>query len=97
MSDITPDAPKATPTKATPKKRVNKPMTLSALVNTIATKNKSDATKTGKQVRSHIRSNFDTLAKEWPALKKSKKNKDGNRYPEVPSAVARKLIDKFTK
>ena len=49
-----------------------------------------DVTRAAKLNRSYVRSNFDVLVKQWPALRASqKKNRDNNRYPEmIPAHVA---------
>jgi hypothetical protein len=53
-----------------------------------------DVTRAAKLNRSYVRSNFDTLVKQWPALRASqKKNRDNNRYPEmIPAHVADQIV-----
>lgn len=85
-------------TDATPKaKRSSKPVALSAVVQTVATKRKADSTKMGKQVRSYIRGHDADLRKafKWPPT--DKQRADGNRYPPMPRKCADALIAHFTK
>jgi hypothetical protein len=75
--------------------RQRKPMTLSALVNKIATKKDLDATVAGKRTRAYIRRNREALVKAgWKSLDKHEK---GNRYEEVPSKVADAIFSALTK
>jgi len=99
MSDQTPqvDSKPATP-KAEKPKRDAKPKTVAEIANAIAKAKKTDPKVEAKKLRGHIRANFDSLAKQWPALRKvGKVNRDGNRYPPVPASLAKELITKRTK
>ena len=53
-----------------------------------------DTTRAAKLNRSFIRSNFDVIAKHWPALRASQKqNRDSNRYPDMmPAKVADAIV-----
>lgn len=77
--------------------RSNKPVALSAVVQTVANKRNADATKMGKQVRSYIRGHDADLRKafKWPPT--DKQRADGNRYPPMPRKCADALIAHFTK
>jgi outer membrane biosynthesis protein TonB len=99
MSEIentpTPNEPEA---KKEPKAPKAKPMSVAQLSDKIAKVKKTDPKVEAKKLRGHIRANFDTLAPKWPALKKQGKvNRDGNRYPEIPAALAKELLAKRTK
>lgn len=72
-------------------------VTLSSVVNTIATSNKQDSAAVAKRVRSYIRGHFDDLSGDWKSLADAKDNRDGNRYPPMPKGVADALIGRFTK
>lgn len=84
--------------KATVSKKDAKPKTVAEIAAQIAKAKKSDPKVEAKKLRGHIRANFDTLTKQWPALKAvGKENRDGNRYPPVPAKLARELVAKRSK
>lgn len=70
-----------------------KARTMSAVINDHAKATGMNSTDAGKAIRSRIRSarrtNEPALLKAWPALEGHEK---GNRYPDVPAALAIKLI-----
>jgi hypothetical protein len=80
--------------KRTPK---DAPVTLSSVVQTIASKRDMDATKCGKLVRSYIRGHDADLRKafKWPP--NDKQRADGNRYPPMPRKAADALQAHFVK
>ena len=91
MSDnITQDTQVTTP-KA---KASRKPVAFSSIHVRFATLKGVDVTRAAKLNRSYIRSNFDTLVKEWPELRASQKaNRDNNRYPAtIPAHVADAIV-----
>jgi hypothetical protein len=59
-----------------------------------ATSKGIDVTRAAKLNRSYIRSNFDTVVKMWPELRKSQKqNRDSNRYPDtIPAKLADMIV-----
>lgn len=63
-------------------------VTLSAVVQSVATSRKINATDAGKRTRAYIRSHRADLEKVWPGLRDHSK---GNRYPDMP-AKARDTI-----
>lgn len=62
------------------------------IVGFAAKRNLSDTTKAGKILRSAIRSNYDHLRVtfNWPP--EEKENRDGNRYPPMPEALAQVIV-----
>lgn len=74
----------------------DKPVTVRELAIRIADAKDTDASVEAKKLRSRIRSNFDKLVPEWPGLSDSKENRDGNRYPPMPAALAEKLLSAAT-
>jgi hypothetical protein len=85
-----------TPTEATPKTKAPsaKLVPLSSCHVRFAKIKGIDVTRAGKLNRSYMRSNFESLTKIWPDLRKSQKiNRDGNRWPEqVPAKVANMIV-----
>lgn len=76
----------------------NTPITVKELGIKIAKAKGIDNDKASKLLRSRIRSNFTTVLPHWPALKaQGKENKDGNRYPAMPPALADALFTALTK
>jgi hypothetical protein len=71
-------------------------ITLSAVVQRIASKTEQEPAVVAKKLRSRNRNNFDDLAKQWPGLTEAKNNRDGNRYPPMPKALAQQLIKAAT-
>lgn len=79
----------------TPKTTKAKDVAFSSIHVRYATAKGIDVTRAAKLNRSYVRSNFDALAKQWPALKASQKqNRDSNRYPDV---IPAKLADMIVK
>lgn len=74
----------------------DKVVTLSAVVAKASELSGKEAEKCGKEIRGRIRRNFDDLAKSWPQLE-AKDNRDGNRYPAMPVAVAQTLLEPYRK
>ena len=89
-SEITTTTDDTAPAKRKPRKDV----TFSSCHVRFATAKGIDVTRAAKLNRSYVRSNFDTLVKVWPALRKSQKvNRDSNRYPDtIPAAVADMIV-----
>lgn len=58
-----------------------------------------DVTRAAKLNRSYIRSNYDVIVKQWPALRASQKqNRDSNRYPDtIPSGLAKQIVTRTVK
>lgn len=84
------------PARKSPAK-VTEPVTLSSVINSIATAKGTNAVKEGKALRSYIRGHFDDLTPRWKGLSDTKVNKDGNRYPPIPADLAAELIALRTK
>jgi hypothetical protein len=94
----TPVEPTVEPKAEKKPKRDAKPKTVAEVAIAIAKAKKTDPKVEAKKLRGYIRANFDTLAKQWPALRKvGKVNRDGNRYPPVPASLAKELITKRSK
>lgn len=89
ITDTTTQAPKAKQKRA-PRKDV--PLS-SCHVKYGAAKG-IDVTRAAKQNRSYMRTNFDTLVKQWPALKTSgKQNADNMPWPStIPAELAEKIV-----
>lgn len=85
--------------KATPKRTRASEVKTSSLHVKFASKKGIDVTRAAKLNRSYIRSNFDVIAKQWPALAKSQKqNRDSNRYPDtIPAALADAIVNRTVK
>jgi len=62
------------------------------IVGFAAKRNLSDTTKAGKILRSSIRSNFAHLQSEFGWPPEEKENRDGNRYPPMPKALAEVIV-----
>lgn len=57
-----------------------------------------EADEAAKMLRRRIRANFDLIQANWPAMKaQGKENRDGNRYPPMPPALADALFVATTK
>lgn len=70
------------------------PMKLSEVnVKFAAKRNLSDTTKSGKILRSAIRSNYDHLQKTFGWPPEEKENRDGNRYPPLPDNLAKVIVE----
>lgn len=91
MSEVTTTDATTTPK---PKTAKAKDVAFSSIHVRYATAKGIDVTRAAKLNRSYVRSNFDALAKQWPALKASQKqNRDNNRYPDViPAKVADMIV-----
>lgn len=96
MSEVTEVPTNDTTTDATPKPKRARPtdVKLSSIHVRFAQAKGIDVTRAAKLNRSYIRSNYDVLVKQWPALKASQKiNRDSNRYPDViPAKVADMIV-----
>jgi hypothetical protein len=92
MSDTTEVTTTDDTSKATRKPRKDVPF--SSCHVRFASSKGIDVTRAAKLNRSYVRSNFDALVKQWPALRASqKKNRDNNRYPEmIPAHVADQIV-----
>jgi hypothetical protein len=80
----------------------NTDVELKALIERISKAKGIPAEKMGKQVRSRIRSNIDNgtivPTKHWPLYAKANKaNRDGNRYPAMPTATADAIFNSMCK
>lgn len=74
------------------------PTTVKELSIRIAKAKDIDSNDAAKQLRTRIRSNFAVVEANWPALKaQGKENRDGNRYPPMPPALADALFTALTK
>jgi hypothetical protein len=71
---------------------------LKALVARIAEAKGKEPTVVAKQVRNHIRRNFDDLTKQWPGLggDNGKQNRDSSRYPAMPAKTAEAMFASMT-
>lgn len=54
-------------------------------------RNMSDTTKAGKILRSSLRSNFSHLSERYN-YPEGKENRDGNRWPDLPVALAQEIV-----
>lgn len=72
-----------------------KTYTLSQVVAKAAELSGQEATVCGKKIRARIRSNFEEYSETWTGLTEAKENRDGNRYPPMPSATAQTLLKPF--
>ena len=81
-------------TPATTNVKAAKQVKFSSIHVRFATAKGIDVTRAAKLNRSYIRSNYDVLLKQWPALKSSQKiNRDSNRYPDmIPAKVADAIV-----
>jgi hypothetical protein len=74
------------------------PVTVKELGARIAKAKGIQPDEASKLLRTRIRANFDTILPHWPALKaQGKANRDGNRYPPMPPALAEKLATAVVK
>lgn len=62
------------------------------IVKFAAKRQLSDTTKAGKILRSAIRSNYSHLQSEFNWPPEEKENRDGNRYPPMPAALAEVIV-----
>lgn len=83
----------------TPDVKTPKSVKTSSLHVTFAKAKGIDVTRAAKLNRSYIRSNFDVIAKQWPALRASQKqNRDSNRYPDtIPAGLAKQIVTRTVK
>jgi hypothetical protein len=86
---------KATARKGTSRKPTTKGKTvsLSVVVARHAEQRGIDTTKAGKAIRSRLRSHYDDYSKRFN-YPQGKDNRDGNRWPDMPIALAKELLTK---
>lgn len=70
--------------------------TVKALAIRIAEAKEIEPADAAKALRRRIRRDFDKLAPEWPGLTDAKDNRDGNRYPPMPTELADALYASMT-
>jgi hypothetical protein len=77
---------------ATPRKSTPKTVSLSTVVARHAEKRGIESTKAGKAIRSRLRSHFDDYSERFNYPGDGKSNRDGNRWPDMPVALAKELL-----
>jgi hypothetical protein len=85
----------ATRKQTTSRKRVStKRVPLSVVVARHAERKGIDTSKAGKAIRSRLRSHFDDYSERFNYPGDAKDNRDGNRWPDMPAALAKELLTK---
>lgn len=71
-------------------------VSLSTVIAQASEASGKDATVMGKQVRRDLRAHLDDYVKRFKYDLNGKDNRDGNRWPDMPRALARELVKRHS-